>query len=135
VPLSLRRRGVGLAMVHVRVAEARCPRGQVALRTDLDALPMTENNHHLPHRSVKYRRATHTSPACLRHDTHRAASCVVSLVVCVVCVFVCSEGVAHMCGHDGHMACLIGAATLLVQVREPFFSVQHRLIADWSSLG
>lgn len=53
----------------------------VALRTDLDALPMTENNHHLPHRSV-------------------------------------NEGVAHMCGHDGHMACLIGAATLLVQARD-----------------
>ena len=44
----------------------------IALRTDLDALPMPENNHSLPYKSkTKF---------------------------------------AHMCGHDGHMACLMAAA-------------------------
>jgi metal-dependent amidase/aminoacylase/carboxypeptidase family protein len=28
-----------------------------------------------------------------------------------------NEGVAHLCGHDGHMACLVGAAALLQQRR------------------
>eukprot|EP00931_Biecheleriopsis_adriatica_P075620 TRINITY_DN49445_c0_g1_i1.p1 TRINITY_DN49445_c0_g1~~TRINITY_DN49445_c0_g1_i1.p1 ORF type:complete len:476 (+),score=78.27 TRINITY_DN49445_c0_g1_i1:41-1429(+) len=48
----------------------------VALRSDLDALTMTEGNNSLPYRSK-------------------------------------NEGVAHMCGHDGHIAGLIGAAILL----------------------
>jgi len=61
-------------------SEARSSVTMVALRTDLDALPMTESNAHLPYRSA-------------------------------------NEGVAHMCGHDGHMACLIGAATFLIQER------------------
>ena len=44
----------------------------VALRTDLDALPMPENNQSLPYKTkTKF---------------------------------------AHMCGHDGHMACLMSAA-------------------------
>jgi len=48
----------------------------VALRTDIDALTMTEGNNSLPYRSK-------------------------------------NEGVAHMCGHDGHLAALLGAAILL----------------------
>lgn len=50
----------------------------VALRSDLDALTMTEGNNSLPYRSK-------------------------------------NEGVAHMCGHDGHIAGLVGAAILLQQ--------------------
>lgn len=53
-------------------ASVRC----VALRTDMDALTMTEGNPFLPYRSQ-------------------------------------SDGLAHMCGHDGHMASLIGAAILM----------------------
>ena len=48
----------------------------IALRTDLDALQMTEGNTALPYRSQR-------------------------------------DGFAHMCGHDGHMAALIGTAVLL----------------------
>lgn len=48
----------------------------VALRSDLDALTMTELNQSLPYRSK-------------------------------------NEGIAHMCGHDGHIAGLVGAAILL----------------------
>ena len=48
----------------------------VALRADLDALPMTEDNTDLPWRSQNI-------------------------------------GVAHMCGHDGHCASLLGVAWLL----------------------
>ena len=48
----------------------------VALRADLDALPMTEDNADLPWRSQ-------------------------------------NVGVAHMCGHDGHCASLLGIAWLL----------------------
>ncbi|CAK4665962.1 hypothetical protein LEN26_008580 [Aphanomyces euteiches] len=48
----------------------------VAFRADIDALPMTENNPHLPYRSQN-------------------AQC------------------AHMCGHDGHTATLVGLAIVL----------------------
>ena len=47
------------------------PKKVVALRTELDALPMPENNH-----SLAYKTKTQF---------------------------------AHMCGHDGHMACLMAA--------------------------
>jgi amidohydrolase len=53
----------------------------IALRADIDALRMTEENHHLPYRS--------------QHD-----------------------GIAHMCGHDGHTTMLIGAARLLAARRD-----------------
>lgn len=53
-------------------AEVKC----VALRSDLDALGMTEGNNKLPYRSK-------------------------------------NQGVAHMCGHDGHITALVGAAVLL----------------------
>jgi len=53
-------------------ARVRC----VALRSDLDALTMTEGNSSLPYRSK-------------------------------------NEGVAHMCGHDGHIAALVGTAIML----------------------
>jgi hippurate hydrolase len=55
-------------------AVAQC----IALRTDLDALEMTEANEGLSYRSM-------------------------------------NDGAAHMCGHDGHMASLIGAAIRLKQ--------------------
>mmetsp|Transcript_67537 Transcript_67537/g.162137 ORF Transcript_67537/g.162137 Transcript_67537/m.162137 type:complete len:458 (-) Transcript_67537:19-1392(-) len=51
----------------------------VALRSDLDALTMTEDNDALPYRSV-------------------------------------NKGIAHMCGHDGHIATLVGTA-IMVQRR------------------
>ena len=51
----------------------------VALRTDLDALAMPENNPELPYRTkTKF---------------------------------------AHMCGHDGHMACLMSAAAVVAKNR------------------
>ena len=53
----------------------------VALRSDMDALRMTEKNECLAHRS--------------RH-----------------------EGVAHMCGHDGHMASLVLAAALVARRKD-----------------
>eukprot|EP00966_Prymnesium_polylepis_P310259 7168433-Prymnesium_polylepis.1 len=53
----------------------------IALRADLDALTMTEQNRSLPHRSQ-------------------------------------NEGLAHMCGHDGHMTALCGAALILASKRE-----------------
>lgn len=57
------------------------PRGEaqvkcVALRSDLDALSMTEGNNGLPYKSK-------------------------------------NQGVAHMCGHDGHITALVGAAILI----------------------
>lgn len=54
--------------------------GRIALRADMDALPIQELND-IPYRS--------------RHD-----------------------GVAHMCGHDTHMAVLLGAAKLLSGMRD-----------------
>jgi len=59
--------------------EGKGPGGVIALRADMDALPITESNN-LPHRS-------------------------------------CNEGVMHACGHDGHMAMLLGAATTLKENR------------------
>lgn len=47
----------------------------IALRTDIDGLPIPENNPHLPYKS---------------QTDH-----------------------AHMCGHDGHMATLLSAASVL----------------------
>lgn len=47
----------------------------VALRTDLDGLPMPENNQSLPYKT--------------------------------------QTEFAHMCGHDGHMACLMAAAQVI----------------------
>ncbi|CAK4719064.1 hypothetical protein LEN26_007045 [Aphanomyces euteiches] len=52
----------------------------IAFRGDMDALPMTERNPHLPYESK-------------------------------------AQGAAHMCGHDGHTANLMGFATLLQQRR------------------
>eukprot|EP01135_Chromosphaera_perkinsii_P010559 Nk52_evm1s2167 gene=Nk52_evmTU1s2167 len=52
--------------------KSRC----VALRTDMDALRMTEQNKHLSYRSS-------------------------------------NEGIAHMCGHDGHMATMLATAALI----------------------
>jgi len=51
----------------------------VALRTDLDALPMPENNPVLPYKT--------------------------------------KTEFAHMCGHDGHMACLMSAASVIAANR------------------
>ena len=59
--------------------EGKGPGGVIALRADMDALPITENND-LPHRSQ-------------------------------------NAGVMHACGHDGHMAMLLGAATALKENR------------------
>ena len=47
----------------------------LALRADMDGLPMPENNKSLPYAS--------------------------------------KTSFAHMCGHDGHMACLLAAASVL----------------------
>ncbi|KDO29617.1 hypothetical protein SPRG_05570 [Saprolegnia parasitica CBS 223.65] len=52
----------------------------VAFRGDMDALPMTEQNPHLPYASVH-------------------------------------AGAAHMCGHDGHMASLVGFAIFMQRAR------------------
>ena len=52
----------------------------VALRTDLDGLPMPENNQSLPYKS--------------------------------------QTAFAHMCGHDGHMACLMSAAQVIAAHRD-----------------
>ncbi|EQC24736.1 hypothetical protein SDRG_17371 [Saprolegnia diclina VS20] len=52
----------------------------VAFRGDMDALPMTEQNPHLPYASE-------------------------------------NAGAAHMCGHDGHMASLVGFAIFMQRAR------------------
>ncbi len=63
-----------LATIH-----GKGPGGVIALRSDMDALPITENND-LPYGSR-------------------------------------NAGVMHACGHDGHMAMLLGAATALKENR------------------
>jgi amidohydrolase len=52
----------------------------VALRADMDALPITEQNTHLPYCSK-------------------------------------NAGVMHACGHDGHVAMLLGAAQVFLQIK------------------
>ena len=52
----------------------------VALRADIDALPMPEKNKDLPYRT---------------QTDH-----------------------AHMCGHDGHIACLVAAASIFIAKRD-----------------
>ncbi len=53
----------------------------LALRADMDALPLTEDNAELPYASQQ-------------------------------------TGKMHACGHDGHMACVIGAATVLSRIAD-----------------
>jgi len=50
----------------------------IALRADMDALPMKEDNPHLEYRSIV-------------------------------------DNAAHMCGHDGHVACLLGGVSKLLE--------------------
>ncbi|MEN8225812.1 MAG: M20 family metallopeptidase [Bacteroidota bacterium] len=57
-------------------------RKTVALRADMDALPISEKNQH---------------EHCSKH-----------------------EGVMHACGHDAHMACLLGAARVLNEIKSEF---------------
>lgn len=71
--------GTGLVATITGGATDR-PGGAIALRADMDGLPLAERND-LPYRS--------------RHD-----------------------GVMHACGHDGHMAMLLGAAHALAEDRE-----------------
>ncbi|OQR91435.1 metalloprotease family M20D [Achlya hypogyna] len=75
--------GTGL-VVDIDAAPGATPGGSavrcVAFRSDMDALPMSEKNSHLPYAS----------------STPQAA---------------------HMCGHDGHMATLVGFAILLQRQR------------------
>ena len=70
-----------------RSSRARCPGPTIALRADMDALPVTEAVE-LPFRS----RAT---------TTYRGET----------------VGVMHACGHDAHTAMLMGVAEALVAVR------------------
>lgn len=76
----------------------------IALRTDIDALAMDEANIDLPYRSVKSgRKRFDISSFSLSFADPRAPK---------------SQGVAHMCGHDGHMAMLMGAAQILAERRD-----------------
>lgn len=71
----------------VGVLKGKLPGPTIALRADMDALPVTENND-LPFRS----RVT---------STYRGES----------------VGVMHACGHDAHTAILMAAATVLASLR------------------
>lgn len=73
--------GVGRTGVTALIQGAR-PGKTVALRADMDALPILEEN------DVEYRS---------QHD-----------------------GVMHACGHDSHVAMLLGTARMLTQLREQF---------------
>ena len=65
----------GLVVTLQGTAEPRGEKFCVALRADIDALPIQENNPELEYQST--------------------------------------SGVAHMCGHDGHTACLLGGASII----------------------
>lgn len=67
-----------VALIRGNEPESKC----VALRADMDALPIIEKN------DVAY---------CSEND-----------------------GVMHACGHDAHMACLLGAAKILQEIRSEF---------------
>ena len=62
--------------------KSKSPCNIVALRTDMDGLPMPENNPNLSYKT----KTDH----------------------------------AHMCGHDGHMACLMAAAQVFAANRDKF---------------
>ncbi len=76
------RQGIGgtglVGLIEGRDPGSRC----IALRADMDALPVTEAN------DVEYRSQV--------------------------------PGKMHACGHDAHMACLLGAAKILVSLRDRF---------------
>ncbi|MCK9616444.1 MAG: M20 family metallopeptidase [Lentimicrobiaceae bacterium] len=78
IPFRKNIAGTGL----LGVIEGKNPGKTVALRADMDALPITEKNE-----------VTYAS---------------------------CNEGVMHACGHDAHMASLLGAAMILQQLRDSF---------------
>lgn len=65
----------------VATVEGRHTRQMVALRADMDALPIHEKNDHLHYQSA-------------------------------------TPGVMHACGHDGHVAMLLGAARVFQQCRD-----------------
>jgi amidohydrolase len=71
--------GTGIvALIHGKETGTKC----VALRADMDALPLTEKN------EVEYKSAV--------------------------------PGKMHACGHDVHMACLLGAARILTEMKDRF---------------